>query len=306
MDLFRRTVMGEPGGPNRAITARSLLLRERPFRSALADLPRSVPSVRGPARTWVSRRNGRIIGLASAGERAGPHSWEVSRLSVSNGDDDCLPDLLAKAAQTAASAGAVRVFMRLRRDDDLVETARSAGFYASFSELLYKGSPSQSTSGPRAGVLPSLRKAEPRDDYNLFRLYTAATPPEVRTTVGMGFDHWTSSRERHRGQRRNLVMVEDEAVRGSVSTTRSSGTGQLEVTVHPDHERSLGAMVDFGLESLTRARAVLCLVPEYQIALKRVLAERGFEPVSEYVMLVKSMARTVKDQASAKATATST
>ena len=100
-------------------------------------------------------------------------------------------------------------------------------------------------------------------------------------------------------------MLKDESVRGWLSTTRRSGTGQLETTIHPDHERGLGAMVDFGLESLSRAKAVLCLVPEYQIALGRVLAERGFVPVSEYVMLVKSMAISVKDEATARAAAAS-
>ena len=274
----------------------------------MAALPRSVSSVGGPVRTWVSHRNGRIVGLAKVGERAGPHSWEVSHLSLNDNDEDCLSDLLAEASQTAASVGAARVFMRLRRDDRLVEAAQSAGFYPCFSELLYRGSPPPSTSGQHASITdvwPSLREAAPGDDYDLFRLYAAATPPEVRATAGMSFDHWTSSHERRPSRCREFVMLKDESVRGWLSTTRRSGTGQLEATIHPDHERGLGAMVDFGLESLTRAKAVLCLVPEYQIALGRVLAERGFEPVSEYVMLVKSMAISVKDEATARAAAAS-
>ena len=297
--------MGEPGGPNRAITARGLMLRERSFRPASAALSRTMALVRGRPHSWVSRRNGRIIGLADAGQRAGPHSWEVSSLSLRDGDEDCLPDLLARASYAAASAGAARVFLRLRPDDHLADAARSAGFYTCFSELLYEGSPPPAI-GPRTEVLPSLREAEPRDDYDLFRLYTAATPLEVRAAVGMGFDHWTSSHERRPSRCREFVIIEDEAVRGWVSATRGSATGLLEATVHPDHERGIGAMVDFGLESLIRAKAVLCLVPEYQIALSRALAERGFEPVSKYEMLVKSIAKTAKDEVSTRTTARST
>jgi len=306
IDLFRCTVMGEPGGPNRAITARSLLLRKRAFRPGWIALSRSMALLRGQARSWVSHRNGGIVGLADAGERAGPHSWEISSLSLRDSDDDCFPDLLARASQAAASAGAARVFMRLRRDDPLADTARSAGFYTCFSEILYKGSPPPSTSDRRDDDLPTFQKAEPRDAYDLFRLYTAATPLEVRASVGMGFEHWVSSRERCPSRCREFIMVEDEAIRGWVSATLGCGSSLLEITVHPGHERGIGAMVDFGLGSLTRAKAALCLVPEYQVALGRALAERGFEPVSEYNMLVRSIAKTAKYEVPTGTTATST
>ena len=81
-----------------------------------------------------------------------------------------------------------------------------------------------------------------------------------------------------------------------------SGVGQLAATVHPDNEDSLGPVVDFGLDQLKGTRAVYCLVPEYQVALQRVLTDRGFEPVSEYVTLVKKLAVIAKEKAHARAT----
>ena len=91
-------------------------------------------------------------------------------------------------------------------------------------------------------------------------------------------------------------------LRGWLRTGQRSGVGQLAATVHPDNEDSLGPVVDFGLDQLKRSQPVYCLVPEYEVALQRVLMDRGFEPVSEYVTLVKTIAVAAKENAHARAT----
>ena len=80
----------------------------------------------------------------------------------------------------------------------------------------------------------------------------------------------------------------------------------MDTMVHPDDEELIASMVDFGLERLKTAKAIYCLASEHQVALNRVLWQRGFESVSEYVTLVKSIAAKVKEGSRVRATVAST
>ena len=141
----------------------------------------------------------------------------------------------------------------------------------------------------------------PVDEYQVFRLYNAATPADVRHVAAMTFEQWKASRDRLRGLRSELVLEEHGNMKGWVQTARRSGVGQIATMVHPDDEHLLPDFVDVGLELLTGAKTLHSLVPEYQTAFRDALREKGFQPVSEYVTLVKSIAIGVREDASAKA-----
>ena len=253
---------------------------------------------------WYSNR---VYGLATARQRSGPQSWEITHLFLGPDGENRLTDLLEMVSRTVGSKGGQRVFLRLRQDDPLADAVRQSGFFPCVNEVLYMG-PSNRTAGLSSlpsESLVSLRKKKRGDNYALFQLYNAATPSEIRSTVGMTFDQWMASCERGGGHSQEFVLDTNSGVRGWLKCSRHSGSGQLSAMVHPDYEDLLAPVVDFGLERLKAANALYCLVPEHQESLKRVLWQRGFEAASEYVILVKSMVVKVKEGSRVRATAAS-
>ena len=216
-----------------------------------------------------------------------------------------IPDLLESVSRRVAASGGEKVFARLLREDPLVDIARLGGFYPCIDELLYK-SPARRDKGAHE-VLPEtaathLRTRRQVDQFDLFRLYNASTPSEIRHVFAITLDQWRAGQEQFAGRCQEFVLEDWGGLRGWLRTGQRSGVGQLAATVHPDNEDSLGPVVDFGLDRLKRSQPVYSLVPEYEVALQRVLTDRGFEPVSEYVTLVNKIAVAAKESAHARAT----
>lgn len=304
LDVLLCCALGLPGRSNRACPLSSLG-GEKPPGAAMVQVSRAGLWLRGKGCTWVWRHGSRLTGLVTATQRSGPKSWEVTHLFLASGGETHLPELLERAAQTAGEHGCERVFLRLRRSDPLVDVARRGGFFPCVPEVLYRGLPPQPGREIQRfsdGTLTSLRERARIDDHDLFRLYNAATPSEVRDATGMTFDRWMSSREHLRGRWHEFVLVRDGAVRGWMRSSRKSRVGQLETAIHPDHEALLLTVVDFGLERLSRARHVYCLVPEYQVAFERILTQKGFQQVEQFLTLVNSLAITAKEKARVRAT----
>ncbi len=250
-----------------------------------------------------------MLGLVSASERSGHRSWEVTRLHVGHGEESHLSELLETVSQEAGASGAERVFMRLRRGDPLADVARRSGFFPRIPEVLYKYtvSPPNRSAGTDSSVEPhdgslTIRKARASDEHGLFRLYNAATPPEIRYSVGMTLEQWAASQEQCSGRCEEYVLDDGESPKASLKVARKSGTGQLMVVAHPSCEAGLPWIVSSGMERLGKVKTVLCLVPEHQVSLQRTLAERGFSPASDYITLVKSMAAKAKQDARVRAT----
>jgi hypothetical protein len=235
--------------------------------------------------SWALTRGSQVLGIAAARPRSGPRTWEISQLLLASDDDPAYLDLLRKVCQAVARKGGERVFIRLRVQDLLVEVARLCGFVPSAHELLYVG-PRRPASSERPS---GLREVGRVDEFNLFRLYNASTPSETRFLVGVTFEQWRSSRERSPGRCHEFVYERDGVVRGWVRISRRFGAGQLVSMLHPDADADVAALIDYGLSRLTGANRVYCLVPEYQLYLRRLLSHRGYQPKSEYVTLVKSM-----------------
>ena len=300
--------MGAPGESNQVYTLSSVVY-ETPTRFSLVGLSKALVSPRGKGHTWASLQSNKIIGLATANRRSGPQSWDITHLFLQAQTEGQLPELLEEVSRKAASRGGLRVFMRLGKDNTLVETSRLSGFFPHVPEVLYRRLPGNDQDRRRiSSDCPpvALREMTPSDEHDLFRLYNAATPAEVRYAVGMTFEQWMASHENTRGPQHKLVLEKDGAIRGWVGTVLNSRTGHLAATAHPDDEASLASIVDRGLESLSAAKTVYSLVPEYQPALQRILKQRGFDAVSHYVTLVKSTAITAKKDVGARVGVAST
>ena len=171
----------------------------------------------------------------------------------------------------------------------MVELSETCGFAVCTHELLYKGQPRISDRSQSI----TTRQKRPSDDYDLFRLYNACTPSKARFAMGMTFDQWTSSQERVRGRPRGLVYENDGQIRGWV-LARKRPTGLLTIMVHPESQSDVAAVLEAGLAHMKEGVSVYCLVPDHQVLLGRLLSQRGFESVSEYVTLARPTAASAR------------
>ena len=258
---------------------------------------------RGEGCAWVCRRGNRVIALVAAARRSGPQSWEVTQLHVAPGEEGQVPKLLEKTSGTAAADGAKRVFITLVQDDPLADVARIDGFFPCVVEVLYAGPNPLQTPGD--STRPSLRPKARSDDHDLFRLYNAATPAEVRARVGMTLEQWVASQERRHRRAKEFVLDEGSGLRGWLMVRRRSGTAQLAAMAHPDDRGSLERVVDFGLDRVRDAGTVFVVAPEYQSYIDSILSERGLRPASYYTTFIKSLAVAAADRSRVRATAAS-
>ena len=294
LDLPRTWLAGGPGRSNRVFTLDSLCRDKRPQLSIGEAAKLSLSLRRRAPYSLVRTHGGRIAGITSARPRSGPQAWEVTHLLLASDEESGCVELLGKVCQGVARYRGERVFIRLQSGDPLVEVARRSGFVRCARELVYRGRLRLTTDERSLG----LRDKSPADEYNLFRLYHASAPSETRLNVGVTFDQWVSSQERGRGRTREFVYEKDGLIKGWVKTVRRLGVSQVTLMIHPEEETNVGAVMDYGLARLTGTGPVYCLVLEHQTILQRALVQSGYEPVSEYVTLVRSMVARAKAQES--------
>ena len=249
---------------------------------------------------WVCRQGNRVTDFVVAKSLFALGSWEITHLFLDPREHNRLPELLDKLSQTAASRGGERIFLRLQRDDPLVNVTRLSGFFPCIPEALYIRAgrhvgETEIYSYPSSGPV-LLRTKREADEYNLFQLYNATTPPEVRKGVGMTFGQWMASRGRIQNRSIELVLEKNGVIRGWLRAYQRSSTGQLAILIHPDDEGELAHFVDFGLAQLPQPRTIFCLVPFSHISLQHALKFRGFEVKSDFVTLIKATAITANEE----------
>ncbi|MBI4498593.1 MAG: hypothetical protein HY689_11905 [Chloroflexi bacterium] len=243
--------------------------------------------------TWVAVHSFSIHGLISAQHRAGRSAWEVDWLIVDSLDhaEDVARHLLDRLSAEGGEAGAQKVFLRLPTDSFLVNVARQAGFWPYLSETLYRWAPQKRPAVPVGAVSPpiaSLRRKTKADDYGIFRLYNLAVPESVRRAQGVTFADWREARELSPGRKQELVSVQEGKVRTWLGLAQSSQAGMFDLMLDPAEAGATEALVQYALRQLGPRAPVLCLVPEYHRALRRVLEEdEEARPVAEYITMVK-------------------
>lgn len=287
-DIIRCTLLDEPERLNRAHTLGNIA-REGSFALSLIDASRKGMSPKGKSASIAITEGVKVCGVASGRQRYGPQSWEITHLYLGSNADSQLLKLLDNISQVAGAHRSERVYLRLHREDPLLDVARQSGFFPRIPEVLFQGSPTSAVNSNGSDVSYHIRGRMQQDDHDLFRLYNAATPSEVRYAVGMTLEQWSSSQEPIKGDLQEFVLVKEDAVRGSLRIGKRSGVGLIQATVHPDDSSEISHLVDFGLSQLGAVKTVYCLVPEFQVDLQNVLKLRGFGEVADYVTLVKTM-----------------
>ncbi len=237
------------------------------------------------------------MGVAAARQRSGPQSWEITHLFAKPAAHRQLPLLLDSVSAAAAAKGSERVFIRLSEDDPLIDVARLSGYFPQVPEVLFQKRLEGGSSATMAGAPGSsgpFRDKAPKDDHDLFRMYNAVTPPEIRSAMGMTLESWMASRERLGGKCTEVVMEGEDGIAGLLRHSRRRSFGLIEAATRSERRHGLGPMVEMGLQSMSEGTDVYCLVPEYQVELQSLIVDKGFRAVADYITLVKSL--TAKDR----------
>ena len=243
-------------------------------------------------------------GLVSAHTRAGSCIWEVDRLYLrSVGPDRDAnaiwpsppPDLeslelLESLVHQAGCKSAQRLFLRVPSGSPVTSVAQRCGFFPSFEESLFCGKHIAADS-PANPPIPNLRTRLSQDDYPLFQLFTAATPQTVRTVVGLTFDQWRDSQESLQENTRQWVVERNDRIIGWLCLPGSNRHSPARMLVHPDHSQLVPGLINLGLSS---AGAGSWLLPDYHDHLRRSLQLRGLQAVTNYTMLIKTVAVPVR------------
>lgn len=238
---------------------------------------------------WVWTRGLRLRGLASARNRSSSHTWEVDRLLINEGDDECCCSLLERLILAGGESGVEKIFLRLPMDSSLVDAAQKAGFLPYITEFLYG---LQGGKGTVNGDIPPLtpRLKQVGDDYRLFELYQNCIPAPIRRVEGMTFKEWQEIKDRT--AKREWIFEQEGSLIGWLRMESNRATEQFEVMA--SGERELEQIVLHTLLSSDSHRRLLCLTREFQGELARLLQDRGFDEIKRYSVFIKEL--TVKTQ----------
>lgn len=296
-DIPRQLLLGHLQGPDLVQTHDNVL--RGPSGISYPELAREALFPRRCKCTWVLVKGNRLQALATVRKRSGPRVWELRHLYVAPIGWDHCEDLLEHCASYSGEQGAERLFLRLPQDSPLEEIARRSGFFPCVTETVYHRS--GKASSVRLSPPNGLRPLTTSDRYELFRLYNASTPPQVRSAHGLTMDQWQDARETVRGHCREFVYAKEDTLRAWLHLTMWRHTVSAEMMVHPEDGDIVPLLREFVAQLTPPRHRVMWLVPAYQVLAQHTLVEAGFAEAAHYTVLVKSAAARVKEAALAPA-----
>jgi len=250
-------------------------------------------------RMWINVDGREVRGIATARDLNTKHAWVIDTLIEAAGadaGDEVVTDLLGQASEAAADAQVTHLLLRTEVDAPAREAATRAGFRPTLIERSWRGTvvPFEAAADTDLG---SPRPAEDGDDLSLFQLYGRAFPVDARAQLGMTREEWSAVRDR-RWLRGGMELVVERAgtVAGRVGLHEQEGRVQIEILVEPGDQAGAAALLTAAVEH-AGTREVQMLVPRCVDAVEAVAARAGLEAESEYVRLVRRIARPVLDTA---------
>jgi hypothetical protein len=166
-----------------------------------------------------------------------------------------------------------------------VDMAKQAGFSHYLTEILYRLDDVRQTEPPERPL--ALRSRSSADEHGLFRLYSTATPLQVRRAEGMTLQEWSQSRDSD--AMRELVWEKGGEISVWLRLGLGGMSGRFSILTELGAD-DLGQLVSYSLVALRGRRPIYCLTAEHQVQLRRVLEERGFYQIAEYSCLCKQLA----------------
>ena len=192
---------------------------------------------------------------------------------------DVVVEVLEQLAFPAGTSGARRLFLRLPADSDIFDAARIAGYVPVFSEDVFVADSAREvlaqvgeTSGEQG-----LRMLSSQDRNDMFRLFCAATPMNVRSKMGQTYEDWEASSERT-GRNAHLLGMDRARASGLQAMVRSydvSGGRYFTVLCARDATTTLDSLVAAGVSEAGDKR-LFTLVPSHDEELSLALTRLGF------------------------------
>jgi len=246
------------------------------------------------ARCRWRRRDEWTITLMATTLREADHIWEP---------------LLEAVCMAAGEAGVIRLFVKISKDDPLVEQFRRLGFTHYSNESLWgrlsfepSGVPAEEPSkGP-------LRRHVSRDAWDMMQLYRSITPPAAQRAEAITTRQWHVSHMPRpwflgQGLLENSYVWPDESsasqgLGGYVRLLTGARGHWLTMLFRSDAaNRAVCPMaLEYILWKAARigTKPVYCAVREYQTELESLLEDRAFHPLTEQALFVKYLAEPVK------------
>lgn len=259
---------------------------------------------------YVYVERGVVLGYVQARCRwSRQEEWIITTLaSVERAPAHVLEALVEQVCREAGEEGVLRIFVKVPQDDATLELFQGTGFTHYTDENIWGNLYFSQTGKPVAEPQhEQLRRQRGADAWELFKLYSAVTPPAVQRAENLNSREWNGS-----GINRPSFLAQDltetayvwsdEETRQSLGgfVRLSSGKGGHWVTIlfRPDATNRAVAprALDYVLWKASRQsnKPVYCGVREYQSELESELESRGFHLLSKQKLLVKYMAEPVK------------
>lgn len=245
--------------------------------------------------TWVNVKGRTLRGLASARIRGSRQAWEIDCLiDAAEDDEGVLINLLDRVVADAGRARAEKVFLRVDAASAALDTALRCGFSVVSTEGLYYRPNPAPVDPTRAD--PGWRRRAKTDAYALYRLYNAAVPESVRRVEAATLAEWLAAQERLSVPRRThqFVVERDGRVLAWARTAVDGDVGRFQVMAAPGEPEVLDRVLHAAILRLARASALYTLAPLYDGALVRRLEDLGFGRITEFAVLARRTAETVK------------
>lgn len=235
---------------------------------------------------WVRQEGESLQGFVSSRRRSGPRVWEVDHLYLASGDCEGCSELFEGLSLSIAQRGGQRLFLRTPSDSPLVELLCRLGFTPLYHEVLL-----QRQAAPKAfpHTPQGLRRRQRRDDWGLYHLYLASTPPKVRYAYATDLEEWQDAQERGGPAAREQVYERAGEVRAWCRSWGHSDGTTFQLLLHPSEP------LEFLLATASGTGNVLALIPDHQSHTIQGLLQGGFTPVREYAVLMRPLTAKVSE-----------
>lgn len=235
--------------------------------------------------------------------------WIITTIgAVERAPANVLEALVEQVCREAGERQVLRIFVKVPQDDASLDLFQGTGFTHYTDENiwgnLYFSQPGKPVAEPQH---EQIRRQRGADAWDLFKLYSAVTPPAVQRAENL------NSREWQRGSisRPSFLMPDPveksyvwsdqaggQALGGYVRLLSGKGGHWVTIMFRPDATNRVVVprVLDYVLWKASRQnnKPVYCGVREYQAELESELESRGFHLLSKQKLLVKYMAEPVK------------
>jgi hypothetical protein len=104
---------------------------------------------------------------------------------------------------------------------------------------------------------------------------------------GLTLGDWREARER--APLKELVYKHEDRLLAWLGIGGPGRVGQFSMMVHPEAEDRTEELIAHSMTILRNRSALLCLVPEFQVRLQRLLEAHGFDQAGSYFICTKQL-----------------